>query len=513
MSLRLTSSALALMAFAMPAFADVTPEEVWQTWVDYYKSTGYTVTEGGHDLAGETLTLKDVKFANESDGDKVEFTVPQITLQSTGDGKVRTTYAESFPVSISGKNADDEAFSTDLTVSLPGNSTVTSGAKGDLVNEMSLPELTVTVDKLQSGDKTQDLNVKFTATNSTGTAHTVAGAEGKYDYKMKSEKATIAISGEPDGPGKGDLNLNFAMDALDMDFTGLGMDAIAGAQADLGAALEKGLSLAGTFKSGKTAFDFNVDKPADAETQTEAETVKGTGTIDAFDLTFKMSKDGLVYQGNGDKTAAQLTANSLPFPVTYGINSSSFDFQMPVAKSDADQPFKFAYSLNGLTLGDEIWNLFDPTKQLSRDPANLDIDITGKGKVVANLFDEKALTGETDADGDETAAAQPFEPSEVTINQLALSAVGAKVSATGTLKPAGDGGIETPVGSLNARYEGVNGLIDNLGKMGLIPDDQMAGVRMMLAMFARPADGNDVLTTDLEFKEDGSVFANGQQVK
>ena len=56
MNLRLTSSALALAAMTAPAFADVTPEQVWQSWLDYYQSIGYTVTEGKRDTAGETLT-------------------------------------------------------------------------------------------------------------------------------------------------------------------------------------------------------------------------------------------------------------------------------------------------------------------------------------------------------------------------------------------------------------------------------------------------------------------------
>ena len=55
MFLRTTTSVLAVVAFAAPALAEVTPSEVWQNWVEYYKANGYTVTEGGRDEAGETL--------------------------------------------------------------------------------------------------------------------------------------------------------------------------------------------------------------------------------------------------------------------------------------------------------------------------------------------------------------------------------------------------------------------------------------------------------------------------
>lgn len=514
MSLRVTSSALALMAFTMPAFADVTPEEVWQTWLDYYQTSGYTITEGAKDQAGETLTLKDVKFENTSDDNKTEFTVPQITLQATGDGKVRTTYADSFPVTFSGVNADDKPFTTTMTFSIPGNETVTSGTKGDLVSEMKLPELTVSADKIDTGNASENVNFKFTATNTTGTFRAETGEQAKYDTKMKSEKAGFEMSGAPDG--QGDLTLTASIDGLDMDVVAAGLSAAADLQSDLSVAIEKGLDIAGSFKAGKTIFDFNFNKPENAEDGSAAQSGKGNGTVDGFDVTLKMAKSGLVYQGNAGKIDAQITASDLPFPITYGMNATKFDIQFPVSKSDEPQPFKVAYSLDGLTLGDEIWSLFDPAKQLPRDPATFDVDVSGTMKVVQNVFDEDASNAEAAADGEDEDYADdssPFEPVDLTINKLVLSAVGAKVSATGSLKPSDEGGIEAPVGAINARYEGVNGLIDNLGKMGLIPEDQMAGVRMMLAMFARPADGNDVLTTDLEFKEDGSVFANGQQVK
>src|SRR5690606_18420117 len=157
-----------------------------------------------------------------------------------------------------------------------------------------------------------------------------------------------------------------------------------------------------------------------------------------------------------------------------------------------------------------IWNLFDAQGQLPRDPASLDIDVTGQMKVVKDIFDPAGLAAapqEAPAEGTETAEPQPFEPVEVTINQVALDALGAKVNAQGALKAPEGGDMTTPVGEINATYEGVNGLIDKLGVMGLIPEDQIMGVRMMMAMFAKPvAEGEDKLETRLEFREDGTIF-------
>ena len=107
----------------------------------------------------------------------------------------------------------------------------------------------------------------------------------------------------------------------------------------------------------------------------------------------------------------------------------------------------------------------------------------------------------------------PFEPIDFTINQFALSGAGANITASGTLAASGEAGMETPVGQINARGEGVNGLLDNLVKIGVVPAEQIQGVRMMMAMFTKAGDTPDSLTMDIEFREGGSIFANGQQVK
>jgi len=124
-------------------------------------------------------------------------------------------------------------------------------------------------------------------------------------------------------------------------------------------------------------------------------------------------------------------------------------------------------------------------------------------------------TAEMDADAatGTDAPPMPFEPVEVTINRVSLDAVGAKVSANGALRAPEGGDISTPVGQISARLEGVNGLIDKLAAAGLVPQEQVQGFRMMLAMFAKPADGADSLVSEIEFREGGQVFANGQQIK
>lgn len=149
-------------------------------------------------------------------------------------------------------------------------------------------------------------------------------------------------------------------------------------------------------------------------------------------------------------------------------------------------------------------------------PADDTDEATAEGMDPEAAADEDEAMAENEAMTDEMAdEPSPFEPVEMTIDKLALHLLGASANATGHFKMVEGAGMEVPpAGELHAEFEGINKLIDTLGSMGLIPEDQMMGVRMMLAMFAKPVEGNpDKMTTDLEVKEDGSVFANGQQIK
>ena len=72
-------------------------------------------------------------------------------------------------------------------------------------------------------------------------------------------------------------------------------------------------------------------------------------------------------------------------------------------------------------------------------------------------------------------------------------------------------GFPLPTGSVKLMATGVNGLIDNLVAMGLIPQDQAMQGKMMMGMFAMPGEGPDTLMSAIEFK-DGKMTINGMEM-
>jgi hypothetical protein len=54
--------------------------------------------------------------------------------------------------------------------------------------------------------------------------------------------------------------------------------------------------------------------------------------------------------------------------------------------------------------------------------------------------------------------------------------------------------------------------MDNLVAMGLLPEEQVMGARMMLGLFTVPT-GDDQLTTTIEVNAEGQILANGQRLQ
>lgn len=545
MHLRATSSIIALLATATPVLADVTPAEVWQSWSEYYKASGYTVTEGSRQETGDNLVLNDVVLTMDTPELDLDVSFPQITLAAMGDGRVRTTTGDESKVKAIAHDEGTGDVTIDMTIAHPGTEVISSGTAADLTSATKAPTLKINLDNVVTQDETFANLGALTLTDMTLTEHVVQGDPLKVDVEGATARAELVVNAEGKEEAGGDYKVagNLVIDSIKTNGS-FALPANAMADEDMAAALRAGMKLSGNIQIGPMTGGFD-------GSGTDAEGKASTGAMKAdakgITLDFDMSQAGLNYQVDSDASNFEITSSDMPMPISYGVESSSASLQMPVSAQEEPQPFKVNYSIAGLTLGDAIWDMFDKEKVLSRDPASLDIDLTGNVRVKQDLFDPALMEtaenaaeapAETPADGaaptdgaapaDGTAPAadgaeatataaeempSPFEPIDFTINQFALSGAGVNVTAAGNLAAAGEGGMETPVGQINARAEGLNGLLDRLVQIGVVQQEQVGAARMMLAMFTKAGEGPDTLTMDIEFREGGSIFANGQQVK
>jgi hypothetical protein len=149
--------------------------------------------------------------------------------------------------------------------------------------------------------------------------------------------------------------------------------------------------------------------------------------------------------------------------------------------------------------------MFDPGGVLPRDPATLVVDIAGKANWLVDIFDPAIAEAPMDQ--------PPGEFHSLSVNELLLRLAGAELTGSGDFTVNNDAPVPMPAGTLNLQLVGGNALIDKLVQMGLLPEDQAMGARMMLGLFARPGAGEDTLVSEITVQEDGSVLANGQRIR
>lgn len=512
-----TATALGVILASSPALAEITPSSVWEQLTGYYETFGLTVQTEAVEEAGDTLTVRGLVLSQKTppgapSAADVRMQFGDIVLNATGDGGVSMDLPDQSgmivimeipkPASALDTPADAEdmvSVTVELAMSNPGETiTVREDGAANLY-EYNFPSFEMAVSRIIADDgKIIENPGKLTLTNFTGTERLESGDSFKLSQTGAADELTMNVDyADEQGAAVVVATIaDFAYSADSLVPTGIDLGA------NMAAALNAGLDVKGGFKAGATDIKLDV---TDNSGPDGAAPVAITSTADSFTLDFLIADGRIGYSGASGASSTDITVPDLPFPISYGAESAQFNLEMPASASPDPQPFTFAYGFGGLTLSDGIWGMFDPQSALPRDPADLTVDLSGMARLDVNIFDPEAMADPN---------VVPGEINSVKINKIDLSALGANISATGELNSPDGGDLTTPVGIITGRLTGINALFDKLSAAGLMPQDQAMGMRMMLAMFTKPdPDNADALTSEIEFKEGGSIFANGQQVQ
>ena len=523
----IATSAIALIIGAGPVLADVTPSQVWDSLQQTYGQMGYDMQVGATDDAGQTLTVTDLVLTPREGEKDITLTIPRIVMQQTGGGDVRSVVEGQMDLQMKGRTEEDKPVGFTMSIDAPGNETLTTGTPEAMEHAITVPKMIVNG---RSQDKVNETPLTITLTDMAAKQATSQAGDGTRSQSFEGTVATTVMAINASGPAHveptdqpADQSADQPEDAPQPDPENLPMDSFSSnvtlddlefkgqgtlpagdfdMASDPSGALKAGYSGQVTFAMGKVQGDFRATSHGVAEDRTN--NAEGSFGIEDGTMAMAMDKDSLSYEGKAEQIAVQMTSDDLPFPIEYTAAENTFRLAMPMIASEQEQPFALAYGLKDLALNDQIWQAIDPQSTLPRDPASLNIDLEGMAVLVTDFLDPGFADPETDK--------APFQPRQLTIKDISLDAVGATADITGDLAFGDD--PSQPVGTVQGRFTGINALLDNAVAMGIAPEQQMMGVRMMMAMFARPAqDDPETLTTELEFREGGSIFANGQQVK
>lgn len=491
-----TTSALALAAG--PALADVTAQDVWTDWKSLLDGYGMEYSAASESQSGDTLTVSGLTAGFDMPEGTMSMEIGDITFTEQGDGTVLVTMADTMPVMMDIQDPDGKTGKVGFTISQPDAQMVVSGDAQSMRYDFEYPSFLMTDFTIEGDDVPEDLPMilEVAASDISGFATTTTGETRTYESDSRIGLMTMRM--DFDDPNEGSGGFNFSMSDITQSVTGT----FASIDMNMSAAelIQAGLTQEGTGSYGPMTMEFAFDGP-DGAFQMAAAAEGGT-----LDMTF--DENGIDYGGVTNAITLTVAGDTIPFPMplSFAMDKSEGRFVMPmVPNPDEEQDFGVVMTLEGLEIDNMLWSMFDPGEQLPRDPATLILDLGGTAIVTEDFTAPEYA--------ENLNAAPPGTLETLDVNRLQLSFGGAELTGDGDFAFNNSMGMPIPSGTANLMLTGGNGLLDTLVAMGLVPEDQAMGARMMLGLFARPGDGPDTLVSTIEVNEDGSVLANGQRIK
>ncbi len=503
------------------AQADITADDVFQNMRAYAQAFGASFI-ADVDNTATGLTLSDASIAltlsvppQLTDGTDLgnisaTMALPDFALTNNSDGTVTVATVESGTFSATLEIPEMEALILPMTFQSKNVITIASGTPGNVTYDYSADSVDmqaafeIPAQLAEDLDAAPQVNIAVTQENTAGT---VTVAEG--DVITVTGGANIGHSTQfvETRQMGGDVQSSTNTSIRDQVSTvALKMPTGDVSLFNLAKALRDGLSLNATIAYGNYAQTETVSITSELGTETKVSTGASTTTI-ALDTA------GLHMDGSAkDAEISVEMPFVVPVPMTFAIDTVEIGMQLPLLKTEDFATFAYSTTLKDFTMGDSLWSMFDPAGQLYRDPAQFDIDLTGSLKHNVEWLDILSLEGAM-----ETLTSLPVMPEDVSVNALSLSAADARVDAKGAFSFDGTDmvtypGMPRPDGAVTVDFQGLNRLMDTLTNMGLLPEDQVMGVRMMLGGFTKPV-GEDHLTSTIEMTPEGHVTANGQRIK
>jgi hypothetical protein len=499
---RFTAASVMTLLLSGSAHAALTAEEVWAGWQANASIVELNLVAESTRKEGKTLTLTGVTI-RPTVGSEAEAvgSVAQIAMTEKPDGTVTVALAPELSFTT-----NEDATSGSLKVTHQDFGLTVREASGAITYDFGGKSLSVTgnfdwmADMFDgSGQQPASTDLRYSFVNPRGSYSDTPGANRSFRLNLLSDGADFnldqvnPILGQNSKQSGQTDTMDFAFEVtLPSTFD---MTRIEEPSA-IGAALRDGFSFRMTGNQG--ASTQKISDSSDLLTYTADVTTAPS----IFGIL--MDRNGFDINLSAGSFAGDITSPDLPFPkLTLQGDSMAMAIQMPLF-GDTAQDFRYMVQLGNLVANEDAWSMIDPTKVLPRDPASLSFDI--KGKVIFDLIAmmEAEEQGRT-----------PPEPrfDSVDIVDFRMAGAGAAVSGKGAFVI--DNATPTPVPSGTSEFTltGGNGFINALITMGLLTQEDATGARMAMAMFMEPGEGDDVLTSKVEARPDGSVYVNGQRMQ
>jgi hypothetical protein len=486
------------------ALADVTPAEVWGDWKTYMTGFGYEMT-GSEAADGSTLTITDMAMSMPipEEGVEISMSLGEISFVDNGDGTVSVQLPASVPLTLTIDPEYGENVNVNMNYNTSNYSMVVSGDATNMNYTYSADELALELaDIVVDGEAVPLGTAMLSIANVAGTSDSMAGNLRNVKQALTTGAVKYDIKFSEPGGGSGKFILTGGTESLGFD--GAGSFPAEMDMSNMAAILKAGFAFDGTYTFGPGSMEFLFSERDD--------TVQASSSSQGGSLSVAMDESKLSYGITSNGAQMNMSAPDIPLPIELALEEFGFNFLMPISAGEQEQDFGIKVLLGGLSTSEMLWSMVDMTGQLPHDPVTISVDLGGKARMFMDILDPESMAAL------ESGMAMPGEVTALNLNELILSAVGAELTGNGAFTidntdMATFGGVPAPTGALDVKLVGANALLDKLVAMGLLPEDQAMGARMMSGMFMVPGDGEDTLMSKIEVNGDGSILANGQRIK
>ncbi|WP_112311514.1 DUF2125 domain-containing protein [Pseudogemmobacter bohemicus] len=503
---RWTISAATVLAIVIPlqAAQAVTPEEVWNNWKLSIGSDA-TLTTRSETRNGAALEIRGIEITSTGGeaGATLKGQFESVILTDRGDGSVLVQFPKVLRYEYNEARAQPGKPNAVIEMSQsPGGEVIASGTAEAVRYDFSQPEVSVKLVEAHDNQGTvQDIQLSASLARISGhyLLTQVPGADYKIDMKSEIGPVALTISGtRPED--KSTYSVTMTIDGAKSAMAGTFLPPEA--MANLSAAIAAGAEFDMSLTTGALVLDVDAVEAGSP--------VKLSARLDSSDMGFLMNRANLGYGmtmmgGNVlfEAPGKDMQDGRVAFAeVTQRI-------LMPAGPSVEAADFSYLMRLTDVTLSEALWTIFDPGAVLTREPASMIVDLTGKGAWLYDVFN--TATDEPMAGGE-----MPLRLDSLALRQVLVKFAGAGVDASGALTFDNTDretfqGFPAPEGKITVNLSGVSALLDKLVALGVVSANDLTGIRMGMAMFTRPGAGPDQLTTGIEFRNKG-LFVNGQQL-
>ncbi|SIT87575.1 hypothetical protein SAMN05421665_2456 [Yoonia rosea] len=488
---------IAALIAGSAAQADVTAAQVWEDWKAQMSLYGEdSLTIGAEETSSGVVTIRDLSLRTTDDEVTAEISVGTITFNEQSDGTVRVTMDDSYPMVITG----EDGVVVTLAVTQQNMDMIVSGDPDAMNYAITADQYGIALQDVVDGD------ITF-----TGDAQVMVN---DIDMRYQTETGDLREISYNGTIGSVDLLVDFQIPGGNGEYVTAGgkMTAIAAqaemsvpADADLNdpdTLIVDGFAIAGGYTIDRSDFVFDINADGDQ--------ASGSITVGSSTLTGEMNNSTVGYTSSTNDVAMNIVSGDFPLPIELSLAQYGVNVLFPTAASEEASDFAFGFDLVDLSISDALWDLFDAGKVLPRDPATIQLALSGRGKALFDMFDPEQQDAMNSAE-------MPYELESVTLERLNVNAAGAALVGSGAFTFDNSdmdsfAPLPRPEGSATIEITGFNALLDNLVAMGLVPEQDVMGARMMVGMFARST-GDDQMETSVEVLPNGQVNVNGNRVR